>query len=109
MAETWRKLEASMYSSPNGLVALGILAVGVEAGIDGRAICSTFMPLEIFEVHFNCTGSLTLAAARGCFARLCSHRGAVRIFGLGVHFFAAGTRESSHFGGLKPTLSGRWR
>ena len=44
---------------------------------------STFMPLQIFEVHFDCSGLRKLLGPSGCSPRLRSRCGAVHI----VHIF----------------------
>ena len=44
------------------------------------------MPLDIVHVHFDCAGSRNLPARGGCFRRLRSRCGAVRIFAHGGHF-----------------------
>ena len=44
------------------------------------------MPLEILEVHFDCARSQNLDVCGGCFSRLRSRCGAVRILGHGGHF-----------------------
>ena len=44
------------------------------------------MPLEIVNVHFDCAGSLNLGVCGGCFSRLRSRCGDVRIFARGGHF-----------------------
>ena len=48
--------------------------------------CHLFIHLEIFEVHFNCSGSQKLVGRGGCSSRLRSCCGAVRILGLGDQF-----------------------
>ena len=49
-------------------------------------IYSTFMPLKIVDVHFDCAGSQNLRGSGGCLSQLRSRFGAVRIFGHGGHF-----------------------
>ena len=49
-------------------------------------MCSTFLSLEILEVHFDGAGSQNLGGWSGCLSRLRSRCGAVRIFGYGGHF-----------------------
>ena len=44
------------------------------------------MTLDIVHVHFDCAGSLNLGVHGGCFQRLRSRCGAVRIFAHGGHF-----------------------
>ena len=44
------------------------------------------MPLDIVHVHFDCAGSQNLGARGGCFQRLRSRCGAVRILVHGGHF-----------------------
>ena len=44
------------------------------------------MPLEIFEVHFDCAGSQNLLGRGGCLSCLRSRCGAVRIFRHGGHY-----------------------
>ena len=44
------------------------------------------MPLEIFEVHFDCAGSQNLVGRGECLSRLRSRCGAARVFGHDGHF-----------------------
>ena len=66
----------------------GVLRSLFCAGVSGQfaAIYSTFMPLDIVNVHFDCAGSQNLPAGGGCFWRLRSRCGAVRILVYGGHF-----------------------
>ena len=59
-----------------------------RAGVNGSfaAIYSTFMPLHIVNVHFDCAGSQNLGGWSVCLSRLRSRCGAVRIFVHGGHF-----------------------
>ena len=47
---------------------------------------STFIPLEILEVHFDCASLQNLVGWSGCLSRLRPRCDAVRIFGHDDHF-----------------------
>ena len=66
----------------------GVLRPLFRAGVSGQfaAIDNAFMPLDIINAHFDCAGSQNLPARDGCFRRLRSRCGAVRISVHGGHF-----------------------
>ena len=85
------------FFSPNSVGTLRVLTVSEKqlmlrslkrAGVTGEfaAIYSTFTPLDIVQVHFDCAGSQNLPARGVCFRRQRSRCGAVCIFAHGGDF-----------------------
>ena len=64
------------------------------------------MVLDIVNVHFHCTGSQNLGVCGGCFSRLRSRCGAVRILVHGGHFSWQAQGKPS-FGASKSTFRDR--
>ena len=73
-------LRRTIFHSPNSVDTRGVLTVMVKhrcliealRGWSGYfvALYSTFMPLEILEVHFDCAGSQSLLGRGGCLSRV---------------------------------------
>ena len=75
---TWMKTGRLKAFSPNSVGTVrgsygsrkaGVLRSLFRAGVSSQfaAIYSTFMPLDIVNVHFDCAGSQNLPAGGGCF------------------------------------------
>ena len=101
-----REISLSLLFSPN---SVGTLRCSYGRERRERlifiAIYSTFMPLDIVHVHFDCAGSQNLGGWSACLSRLRSRCGAVRILVHGVNLEVQISRQAQHFVNLEVQIS----